>query len=270
MIIVVISHFGFRLFFLFLWKIIFRVYMEEEEKKEMQDAAPAPEKSNREKLRELLAGEIDGYNGDDDEVSSSQLMDYINRGKEQRKAFSDVLTSDPRLAQVFSDVASKKRGAGAAFARYFGKDLVNAEEGSPEYEEIAKAEEERKDEMERLLASEKSYKENVAKSLPILTKLCEEKGIDPEQYMDDVWKKVIEPMVLGNLHEPFQLLTNGFNHDKDVEDAMAAGEVKGRNTNINRMREDRGDGMPKGMTSSVPPQKSKKSGNPLLEAAMKA
>ena len=261
----------FRLFFLFLWKIIFRIYMEEEEKKkEMQDAPQAPEMSNRDKLRELLSGEIEGYNAEDDEVSSSQLMDYINRGKEQRKAFSDVLTSDPRLAQVFSDVASKKRGAGAAFARYFGKDLVNAEEGSPEYEEIAKAEEERKSELEDMMAQQKSYKENVDKSLPILTKLCEEKGIDPEQYMDDVWKKVIEPMVLGNLHEPFQLLMNGFNHDKDVEDAMAAGEVRGRNTNINRMREERGDGMPKGLTSTGAPKETKKSRSPLLEAALKA
>lgn len=243
---------------------------EEEKKKEEQNIPQAPEMSNKDKLRELLSGEIDGYNADDDEVSSSQLMEYINRGKEQRKAFSDVLTSDPRLAQVFSDVASKKRGAGAAFARYFGKELVNAEEGSPEYDEIAKAEEERKSELESMLAQQKSYKDNVEKSLPILTKLCEEKGIDQEQYMDDVWKKVIEPMVLGNLHEPFQLLMNGFNHDKDVEDAMAAGEVKGRNTNINRMREERGDGMPKGMISTGAPKKEKRVRNPLLESAMNA
>ena len=242
---------------------------EKDEKKGMEPAPSESVPTNREKLKELLSGEIEGYNADDDEVSSSQLMEYINRGKEQRKAFSDVLTSDPRLAQVFADVASKKRGAGAAFARYFGKDLLNAEEGSEEYEEIAKAEEERKNELEGLMASEKSYKENVDKSLPILAKLCEEKGIDPEQYMDDVWQKVIQPMVLGNLHEPFQLLMNGFNHDKDVEDAMAAGEVKGRNTNINRMREERGDGMPKGMVSS-PTERPKRSRNPLLSAAMNA
>jgi hypothetical protein len=56
-----------------------------------------------------------------------------------------------------------------------------------------------------------------------------------------------------------------------VEDAFVAGEVKGRNMNINEMRGKVGDGMPKGLTSqAVPVEQPKRRMNSLLEKALKA
>lgn len=59
-------------------------------------------------------------------------------------------------------------------------------------------------------------------------------------------------------------------YEKDVEDAFAAGDIKGRNTNIQRMREDFGDGMPKGMSSVAPNIEARRKRNSLLEKALNA
>ena len=67
------------------------------------------------------------------------------------------------------------------------------------------------------------------------------------------------------------LLCANLNHgEKDVEDAFAAGDIKGRNTNIQRMREDFGDGMPKGMSSVAPNIEARRKRNSLVEKAVNA
>lgn len=67
-------------------------------------------------------------------------------------------------------------------------------------------------------------------------------------------------------------LKKGLRYDKDTEDAFAAGEVKGRNTNIHEMRAKVGDGMPKGLTSQGAPTevKQKRPINSLLAKALNA
>ena len=68
-----------------------------------------------------------------------------------------------------------------------------------------------------------------------------------------------------------QALDHAVTYEKDVEDAFAAGNVKGRNTNIRRMQETFGDGMPKGMNSVAPVQQERPdSTNSLIDSALKA
>ena len=64
-------------------------------------------------------------------------------------------------------------------------------------------------------------------------------------------------------------LDKGLNYDKDTQDAMAAGVVQGRNENINKLKEERGDGLPKGITS-VPGNPNKRKRNSIVETALNA
>lgn len=228
--------------------------------------------TKRDQLRSLLTDEIPGYNADDDESSAEMLMGYINGNKEQRNKLAEALQEDPRLAQMLADIVNKKRGAGNAMARYFGKDLLTAEEGTPEYDDILAAEEERKQEMEAMEASKKEYNDNLEKSMPIVEGWCQEKGYDIEEFLDKVWTNVISPIMSGSYsREICDFLDKGLNYDKDTQDALDAGVVKGRNENINKLKEEHGDGLPKGITSTVPVHsKEKKKRSPLIEEALQA
>ena len=227
--------------------------------------------SKREQLRSMLSEEIEGYNMDDDEEASGQLMGYVQNGRDQRTRMAEALQSDPRLAQVLSDVVSGKRGAAAALARYFGKDAFDVEEGTPEYEEIMQAEEERKQELEAFNVSKKEYEANLEASMPVIEQWCQKTGVDQEQFMDKIWAEVISPVMAGTYSEAMlELLNNGFNYAQDTQDAMKAGEVKGRNQNINKLREEVGDGLPKAMPATSEQAVNKKKKNSFIESALGA
>lgn len=233
----------------------------------VEEAEATPTK--REMLNKLLSEEIPDYNVDDDESSAEMLTNYISGNKEQRNKLAEALQNDPRLAQMLADIVSGKRGAANSMVRYFGKDFLSAEEGSPEFEDIQAAEEERKKEMESMDASRQEYSSNLEKSMPIVEDWCKEKGYDLDEFLDKVWMQVISPIMSGNYsREVCDFLDKGLNYDKDTKDALDAGVVQGRNENINKMREERGDGLPKGITTSAPTPEKKKEKSPLLSAAL--
>lgn len=258
-----------------------------EQQEATQEQAPLPDETgvqeevpekpavgkNRQALNKLLGEEIEGYDADaDDETRAGKVTEYLNNSRESRERMAKALRDDPRFAQVLVDVVNGRRGAAAALARYFGRDLMNLDEDDPEYEEVIKAEEERRKEQEELEASRKEYEENLKESIPIVKDWCKKNNVDMEEYLDNVWTRIIEPIKQGRYNEELlNLLNNGFNYDKDVNDAMKAGEVKGRNTNIAKLREEKGDGMPKGMSSAtVAPKQKKEGGNQLLDLAKMA
>ena len=244
--------------------------MTKEEMMNQNQGVEPPKPSRREQLNQLLSSEIDGYNPEDDEGSAGMLSDYLQRNIDDRKRCGEAIEKDPRFAQVISDVASGKRNAGAALARYFGKDFLTAEEGSDAYNEIMRADKERMDELEKSLEKEKTAEKNRERSYPLLDAKCKEAGIDTQDFLNRVWEEVVFPIVEGNLDVIFDVLQKGFSYDKDVKDAMYAGETKGRNTRIQQMREERGDGMPKGLSSANISQDKKPKRSRLIEAALNA
>ena len=244
--------------------------MTKEEMMNQSQGAEPPKPSKRQQLNDLLTSEIDGYNPEDDEGSAGMLTDYLQRNIDDRKRFGEAIEKDPRFAQVISDVASGKRNAGAALARYFGKDFLSADEGSDAYNEIMQAEKERMDDLEKSLERSKKYEQNVEKSMPLLESKCKEAGVDLNAFLDKVWEQVVYPISEGNYDVIFDVLQKGFSYDKDVNDAMAAGETKGRNTRINKMREERGDGMPKGISSANLTQDRKPRRSAFMQAALDA
>lgn len=217
--------------------------MEEEEIRE-----ESPKKSKKDAYLEYAKNRFgDSFNLEDEESMYGTLHDYMRNNDESQSRFAEALTQDPRLAQVMADIIGKKKGSAASLARYFGKDFLSMEEGSPEYEELLKAEEERMAELEKSRASQQEFDTNIEKSLPILDEFARENGMENcDAFLDEVYAKILEPIFSGNYtKDVLQMLHKALNYDTDVNEAFNAGNVKGKNERIESMKKDIGDGLPK-------------------------
>lgn len=218
---------------------------------------------------------LKGFFGSDfnvnEKLSQDLLLRYLEVNREQNERLVSMLERDPRLAQMLVDVVDGKRNAHSAVARYFGRGFVNVDEDSPEFEEMMLADEERRNEMLRLANDRREYETNLEQSMPVIEAFCLEKGYDPSDFMDSVWEKLVFPIMAGRYTDDVcTALDHAITYDQDIEDAFAAGDVKGRNANIQRMKEDFGDGLPKGMSSVAPDVQRKRPRNSLIEKALNA
>lgn len=204
--------------------------------------------------------------------SQEKLKDFFRSNIEQNERLAKVLELDPRLAQLLSDVVQGKRSAHAAMARYYGKSFFEHEEGSPEYEEMLRMDEERRNEAYEMANNRREYEANLERSRPVIESFCSKHGYEPAEFMDKVWEQLVFPILSGTYTaDVCQALEHAINYEQDVEDAFAAGNIKGRNTNIRRMQEEFGDGLPKGMSSVAPAQEQRRPKvNSLIDAALKA
>lgn len=196
-------------------------------------------------------------------------LDYIKELRSSNDRIIEAISDDPRAAQMFADIVNGTRKPGAAIARYFGKGFM-ADEGTPEYDEMMAADEEFINERE---SAKRTAEEHNAKMLDFLDWLEGELGEDAEgERMRRVYNEILIPLLDGVKDETLPgKLKKSLDYDKDVEDAFVAGEVKGRNMNINEMRSKVGDGMPKGLTSqAVPVVEKPKKRNRMLESALGA
>lgn len=207
----------------------------------------------------------------DDRMSQDLLLNYLFQSRKENERLKDVLESDPRLAQLLLDMINGKRNASGAVARYFGRSLMELDENSPEYQEMLQADEERQMEAARLANDREEYESNLRESRPVIEAFCNEHGYDVAEFMDKVWENIVFPIMAGRYTtEVCTALDHALTYEKDVEDAFAAGDIKGRNTNIMRMKGDFGDGLPKGMSSVAPATEPKRRGNSLIEKALNA
>ena len=207
-----------------------------------------------------------------DKHSQELLVNYLLDNREQNERLAEALGRDPRMAQMLADMVEGKRNAHSAMARYFGRSFMNYDEGTPEYEEMLMADEERREEVIRLAQDRKEYEENLEASQPVIMDFCKQRGYDPSDFLEAVWERLVLPILSGTYTaEVCGALDNAINYEQDVEDAFAAGDIKGRNTSIQRMKENFGDGMPSGMTSVAPPVTNKlRRTNTLIDAALEA
>ncbi|MBR6648451.1 MAG: hypothetical protein IKL29_03630 [Bacteroidaceae bacterium] len=217
--------------------------------------------------------EVFGENFDlNDEEMQLALIEHLRQNRKQNEVLAMALEQDPRLSQMLADMINGKRNAHSAMARYFGSDYMNIEEGTPEYEEMLLADEERRNELMRLADDRHEYEQNLQESKPIIENYCKEQGYDPSEFLELVWERLVLPILSGKYSaQVCQALDYALRYEQDVEDAFAAGDVKGRNTNIQRMRQEFGDGMPKGIASVAPevaPPTQRR--NTLIESALEA
>lgn len=207
-----------------------------------------------------------------DERSQQMLLAHLKLNFDQKKRLADAIEADPRLGQMLADMVDGKRNAHSAMARYFGRSFMNVDEESPEFEEILMADEERREEIERIMNDRREYESNLEASRPMIEDFCNQKGYEPADFLELAWERLLLPILSGNYTQDVCIaLDNALNYEQDVEDAFAAGNIKGRNTGIQRMRQDFGDGLPKGLTSVAPdaaPQPKRR--NSLLDTALEA
>lgn len=246
--------------------------MEEENKlglEEQSGITEVPKKTNREAYLEYVKERFpEGYNPDDDESVYGHSLDRMRKMDESESKMMEALTSDPRLAQALADIVGKKKGAASALARYFGKDMLNAEEGSEEWDEIEISEKERMEELQAMGTRKEEYDRNIEESSGILDEFAKKKGIDIDQFLDEVYDRLLDPIFSGKYSEEvLSMLYNALNYDTDVEEAFQAGNVRGRNEKIDNMKKDVGDGLPKlgntGITENkaLPKEKPRKPGS---------
>lgn len=232
---------------------------------------PMGESTAREELMALLNEVLPAEKRGED--VEKMALEYIKEQQGATDRLVEAISQDPRLAQVLADLVAGKRKAGPALARYFGKEFLTAQEGTPEYEEMMAADEELLNEREN---AKRAKAENEAKMVEFFDWLEEELKDETGEKGDmlkRVYEEIIVPLLDGVKDKELPMkLMKALRYDKDTEDAFAAGEVKGRNTNIHEMRAKVGDGMPKGLTSQGAPTevKQKRRINPLLADALNA
>lgn len=237
-----------------------------------QEARPQSNVGQFDELNEVLQSLFGAGFSIENPETQRLLIKHLRGNREQNELLAEALGRDPRMAQMLADVVEGKRNAHSAMARYYGRKFMDYDEGTPEYEEMLMADEERREEVIRLAQDRKEYEENLEASEPIISDFCKQRGYDPSDFLEAVWERLVLPILSGTYTaEVCGALDNAINYEQDVEDAFAAGDIKGRNTSIQRMKENFGDGMPSGMTSVAPPVTNKpRRTNTLIDAALEA
>ena len=191
----------------------------------------------------------------DDDVNAA-LMEHLD-GLEGYKGtteslhqkLADVLDAEPVIAAIINDVS---RGSTfiEALSRNVDIDELKPVEGDPDYETWAKNLEQRKSSKSEREAKTKAMQENIDMSISEIQAFAEENGMsntDASKFLETV-DQLVSEIVDGKLtRATLAKLKKALDYDMDVQTAMQAGEVKGRNQKIEAMRAtnvERGDGLP--------------------------
>lgn len=197
------------------------------------------------------------------------VAERAKKDREMNDRLVAAFDKEPRLAKVFMDLVNGEKSAAYNFARIFGKDFAAYDEGTPEYEDFMAGENERVAEIAKAEEAKALLDRNLDESDAVIDRYCETNNIDPDEFRSKI-DALIMPIMDGIIsEETCKALDRAINYDKDTQDAYAAGEIAGRNTNINEMRAERGDGLPKGLGGQIPVgEPKKKRVNPLIADAL--
>lgn len=218
-------------------------------------------------LDEVLSEEEKTGNVEED------ALKYIKGQIEFNQKMIDALAEDTRFAQAMAEVVNGRSKAPAALARYYGNSFLSAEEGTPEYDEMMRVEEERNAEAENIRKATEEYNKNFEESMKSIEPFAKENGVDADEFRMEIEDKILIPLLEGKWGTGLlTMLKKALDYDKDTEDAFAAGEIQGRNTNINKMRTKASDGLPTGLSSQAAPavERPKVKRNPLIADALNA
>ena len=205
------------------------------------------------------------FESEDDYYSTSMedynnMSDRIKKYEEDNKFVLDKLQENP---SIFNFVNSILSGKSVPASMALLKDIVDLEEGTPEYEEYQKAVQVLKDEENAYQEKAKQRQQNMEASSKILEAFAEKNGLTPEQlesFIKDIETTITEKIFSGNFDEDFfERFYRLFNYDKDMEDAMEQGRIQGRNEQIEtrRNRSTNTDGLPNISSKGTPGEEQK-------------
>lgn len=240
---------------------------------EKKDGEEPKSASSREAVMQRYKSLYPDDNIDDEEVFFGHIKsDFDNYAKndEYFKGLFENLTKDPKAAAIMSAVADGEPFE-VAIAKYIDPEKDLPKEGDSNYERYNEARSKRIKDFEDMKARQGEIEGNLKATQDGLVSWGEKKGMTAEQsseWFNDVFVSFFDKMAKGIVDEEMlDALYKAKNYEKDVEDAKRAGEVAGRNQQIEeKYVEQKGDGMPTGAPAGAEPQEQPKSKvyNPFL------
>lgn len=180
------------------------------------------------------------------EKDSKTLGDLTNK-------LNSRLGSNPQEAEVMLDWLDGV-DIRTAITRHMGADALTApEEGSDEYENWNKANEDRKKELSDMKAKVDEYRANAEASVTALQEFAKETGLTEEQAAElesYFTNELLPDIYAGKIGKEFYgLIHRGRNYEADVDGAREQGRVDGRNEKIEiEKKRLAGSGLPNGKT----------------------
>ena len=213
-------------------------------------------KTKRDMMLERLSAKYPDRQYEDDEAMFGQMNDdydeyesQLGKYKEREGKLEELFTKDPKSAQFITDMAHGTDPWIAVIER-LGidgvTDILNDPEKKEQYAEANKAYVER---LTKEKGYEEEYKQNLEESMSVIEKMQNERSLSDETVdaAMELIMKVTNEAIMGKFtEETLDIALKALNHDADVENANAEGEIAGRNAKITeRLRKpEEGDGMP--------------------------
>lgn len=211
-------------------------------------------KSRRDSFSERLQSKYPDREFADDEALFGQISDdydeydsQINGYQEREQKIADMFTSDPRSAHF---VTTWRDGGDPVveFVRRFGSDIKDRLDDPEWQEQLAAANADFVKRVAKEKELEEMYEKNIAETKNVMAQFQQDNGLDDKQLDEviDFLNKVYTDAVVGKYDRAsMEMALNAINHDTDVEDALAEGEVAGKNAKINEKLRSRkkGDGV---------------------------
>lgn len=211
-------------------------------------------KSRRDSFSERLKSKYPDREFADDEALFGQISDdyddydsQISGYQEREQKIADMFTSDPRSAHF---VTTWRDGGDPVveFVRRFGSDIKDRLDDPEWQEQLAEANADFVKRVAEEKELEEMYEMNIAETKEVMAKFQQDYGLDDTQLDEviDFLNKVYTDAVVGKYDRAsMEMALNAINHDTDVEDALAEGEVAGRNAKIDEKLRSRqkGDGV---------------------------
>ena len=224
---------------------------------------PVEEAPKRHPLYDKLGGEFP----DDASVmdaAHAKLTEHEQRIAEDDKLFEAIAQAvdlDPEFAAITKLVAGGMPFL-QAVARYVSPEELEAQEGDPDYEEMAKAKEERlasKTKADEIIATVEA---NTQESIAVLEKFAEDMEMDEEKKASFIESadQIFSDLSMGKISYDFlSKIYVAENHQKEVDAAVENAIIEGKNMAIDEKKEAAkvskvGDGMPS-LASAVPETK---------------
>ncbi len=228
----------------------------EETKEEIKDEEVKEEVEEKiESLADRLRKEFPDKEITDEDVQKialehiNTLEDYRTNNREANKKIISVLESEPAIGEMIKDI-SKGAGFREALSRNVDVENIKPAEGDPDYEAWSTNLTERQKRMQEQDDIRKSLSENRNGSVEAMKEFAKENDLSDDEAseflttLDDVLANVYKGKVTK---EFLGMMKKALNSKKDIAKAKEAGEIKGRNEQIETKKQEAkpaGDGLP--------------------------
>ena len=188
---------------------------------------------------------------------AAQTIDRLSAIQDNLIEVSDEF---PEFAALLDDVLNGM-APDESIARNFGEEVLNAPEGSPDWDRISKAKEERKGKLTERKERMSNLEKNRDISVENASKFIADTGMEETEAQEfigwfdklnaDMFDGLISPEHFSALHKAFKYDSTIAEKDSEMEQAVKVAEARGRNQQIEKkkIKAESGDGVPKLSTS---------------------